>query len=177
MADREQFLEAFLKYEADVRAFIAALVRNRQDSDDVFQETALTLWQKYDEYDPQRPFAAWAKGVAVKKVLQCRTRSGRVPTPFSPETISTIVDALERNEPKRPQWSTAVDALEKCAETLPEQHREILGLRYTQGWSIIQIAERLGNTPTALAMTFSRIRARLYDCVQQRLGRSEERAK
>jgi RNA polymerase sigma-70 factor, ECF subfamily len=177
MVDREQFLEAFLKHEANLRAFVAALVRNRQDCEDVFQETAMTLWRKYEEYDPQRPFGAWAKGIAAKKVLQCRTRSGRVPTPFSPETINTIADALERNEQRHSQWSTEVDALEKCAETLPEQHREILGLRYTQGWSIAQIAERLGNTPTALAMTFSRIRARLYDCVQQRLGRSEERAK
>lgn len=177
MVDREQFLEAFLKYEANLRAFVAALVRNRQDCEDVFQETALTLWRKYDEYDPQRPFGAWAKGIAAKKVLQCRTKSGRVPTPFSPETISTIIDALERNEPKRPPWSTAVEALEKCAEALPEQHREILGMRYSQGWSISQIAKRLGNTPTALAMTFSRIRARLYDCVQLRLGHSGERAK
>jgi RNA polymerase sigma-70 factor, ECF subfamily len=177
MANRDQFLEAFLKYEANLRAFVAALVRNRQDCEDIFQETALTLWQKYDEYDPQRPFGAWAKGIAAKKVLQGRTRSGRAPTPFSPETILSIIDALERKEPQQPQWPVALDALEQCTETLPEPFREILVLRYREGWSVVRIAEHLGSTPAALAMTFSRIRARLYDCVQRQLGRIKEQAK
>lgn len=177
MADREQFLEAFLTYQADLRAFLAALVRNRQDCEDVFQETALTLWQKYDQYDPQRPFGAWAKGIAANKVLQFRTRSGRAPTIFSPDTILSIVDALNRKESRRPPWPSALDALEKCTEMLPQRSRDILILRYREGWSIGQIAARLGSTPAAVAMAFSRIRARLYDCVEQRLGRTKEQVK
>jgi RNA polymerase sigma-70 factor, ECF subfamily len=177
MANRDEFLEGFLKYQANLRAFLGALVRNRQDCEDVFQETALTLWQKYDEYDPQRSFGAWAKGIAAKKVLQGRTRSGRAPTPFSPEAIMSIIDALERKETQQPQWPVALDALEKCTETLPQQSREILLLRYRDGWSIVQIAEHLGSTPAALTMTFSRLRARLYDCVQGQLGRIKEQAK
>jgi RNA polymerase sigma-70 factor, ECF subfamily len=177
MADREQFLEAFLSYESDLRALIMALVRNRQDSEDVFQETALTLWQKYDQYDPQRPFGAWARGVAAKKVLQCRTKSGRAPTPFSPETIRAIIDAIDRHESHRPQWPAALDALEKCAETLPDRSRQILTLRYREGWSIGQIAQRLASTPAAVTMAFSRIRTHLYECVKRHLGRSKEQAK
>jgi RNA polymerase sigma-70 factor, ECF subfamily len=176
MADREQFLEAFLKYEPNLRALLATLVRDRQDCEDVFQETALTLWQKYDQYDPQRPFGAWAKGVAAKKVLQCRARSGKAPTPFSPEAVTAIVDALERNESRRPQWPTALDALEKCTDTLPQQSREMLLMRYRDGWSIVEIAQRLGSTPAALAMSLSRLRSRLYDCVQLHLGRAKEQA-
>ena len=174
MLHQEEFLAAFLKYEANLRAFVAALVRNRQDCEDVFQETAMTLWRKYDEYDPQRPFGAWAKGIAVNKILQFRTKAGKAPTPFSPEAIDMILDAAQRKESSQPQWPTAIDALEQCAQTLPEQSREILALRYREGWSIGQIAERVASTPAALAMAFSRIRARLYDCVQRHLGREKE---
>jgi RNA polymerase sigma-70 factor, ECF subfamily len=176
MANREQFLEAFLKYEPNLRALLGTLVRDRQDCEDVFQETALTLWQKYDQYDPQRPFGAWAKGIAAKKVLQSRTRSGRAPTPFSPSAIMAIVDALERSESRRPQWPTALDALEKCTDTLPQQSREMLVMRYRDGWSIVEIARRLGSTPAALAMSLSRLRSRLYECVQHQLGRVKEPA-
>jgi RNA polymerase sigma-70 factor, ECF subfamily len=137
----------------------------------VFQETAMTLWRKHGEYDPSRPFGAWAKGIAANKVLQFRTKAGRAPTPFSPETIDAIVDAVERKESQRPQWPAAIDALEQCAKTLPARSREILSLRYQEGWPIAQIAERLASTPSAMAMAFSRIRARLYDCVQRHLGR------
>lgn len=176
MASREEFLEAFLKYEANLRAFIGTLVRSRQDCEDVFQEAALTLWKKFGEYDPQRPFGAWAKGVAAKIVLQYRTKSGKAATPFSPETVSAIIDALDRKEAHRPQWSAALDALEKCAEPLSERSRKALSLRYGEGWSIGQIAQYFGRTPGALTMTLSRIRARLHDCVQRRLGRLEEQA-
>jgi RNA polymerase sigma-70 factor, ECF subfamily len=174
MVNHEEFLAAFLKYEANLRAFVAALVRNRQDCEDVFQETALTLWRKHEEYDPQRPFGAWAKGIAANKILQFRTKADRAPTPFSPEAIDMIVDAAERRESRQPRWPTAIDALEKCAQTLPEQSREILALRYKEGWSIGQIAERVASTPAAMTMAFSRIRARLYDCVQRHLGRDKE---
>ena len=177
MVNQEQFLEAFLKYEANLRAFIAALVRNRQDCEDVFQETAITLWKKCGEYDPQRPFGAWAKGVAANKILQFRTKAGRVPTPFSPKTIVAIVDAVERKESCQPQWPTAIDAMEECEKTLPEQSRAILAFRYKEGWSIAQIAERLASTASAVTMALSRVRARLYDCVQRHLGRDKERAK
>ena len=87
---------------------------------------------------------AWARGMAAKKVLQCRTKSGRVPTPFSPETIRIIVDAIERRESRQSQWPAALDALEKCAKMLPDRAREILGLRYKEGWSVGQIAEHFG---------------------------------
>jgi RNA polymerase sigma-70 factor (ECF subfamily) len=174
MASQDEFVEAFLKYEPDLRAFIGALVRNRQDAEDVYQETALVLWRKYEEYDPRRPFAAWAKGVAANKVLQCRTKSGRVPTPFAPETITVIVDALGRREPRRSQWPTMLDALDKCADTLPEASRQMLGWRYRDGWSIRKIAERLASTPAAVSMSLSRVRARLKDCVEQDLRRQEK---
>jgi RNA polymerase sigma-70 factor (ECF subfamily) len=97
-----------------------------------------------------------------------------VATPFSPEAVSAIVDALERKESDRPQWSTALDALEKCAEPLPERSRKALSLRYREGWSIGQIAEYFGRSPAALTMTLSRIRTRLHDCVERRLGRVTE---
>jgi RNA polymerase sigma-70 factor, ECF subfamily len=177
MAKQEEFLEAFLNYETNLRAFIGALVRNRQDCQDVFQETAMTLWRMFDEYDPQRPFGAWAKGIAAKKVLQYRTRSGRVPTPFSPETINAIIDALERKELRQPPWSAALDAIEKCIQTLSDYYRELLTLRYGNEWSMAQIAEHLNSTPAAVTMAVSRIRMRLYDCVQQRFGHGEEGSK
>jgi RNA polymerase sigma-70 factor, ECF subfamily len=174
MAKQAEFLEMFLKHEGNLRAFVAAVVKNCEDREDVFQETVLVLWQKHDEYDGSRPFGAWARGIAAKKVLQYRTKSGRIPTAFSPETINVIVDALERRELQEPKWSTALDALEKCAQKLPDQSRELLGLRYKEGWGVGKIAEYIGSTPAALTMTFTRLRTRLQTCVGQLLNRQSK---
>lgn len=177
MADQNQFLKAFLENEKNLRAFLSALIRDRQDCHDVFQDTALTLWQKYDEYDPERPFGAWARGIAAKKALQHRAKSGRKPVAFSPQTINSIIEALERIESRQPGWTTALDALEKCTELLPAQSREILAMRYSEERPVLKIAEQLDSSPTAVSMSLSRIRLRLRECVEQQLGRTKEQSK
>lgn len=64
MADRDAFLMLLLRNEAELRAFTGSLVRDRETREDIFQEVALALWQQADRYDPQRPFGAWARGIA-----------------------------------------------------------------------------------------------------------------
>jgi RNA polymerase sigma-70 factor, ECF subfamily len=131
----------------------------------------LTLWDKFDEYDHSRSFGAWARGVAVNKVLQYRGRSGSLPTPFSPQVIAAIADAFQR---QAAMGSEAVDALEKCMEPLPEQSRRLLALRYVDWKPVASMAEEAGITPAAMSKTLARLRARLYDCVQRHLGRAKQ---
>lgn len=168
MADHAEFLKLLLTHQADLQAFLGSLVRSRTDCEDVFQETVLTLWDKFDEFDRQRSFGAWARGVASKKVLQYRDRLERVPTLLSPEAIAAVADAFERREDV---GSVALDALAQCTEPLPEHSRHILRLRYAEWWPVLRIAEHLGDTPAAVSKTLSRLRARLFECVQRRLGR------
>ncbi|MBM3966699.1 MAG: sigma-70 family RNA polymerase sigma factor [Planctomycetes bacterium] len=66
----DQFLELLLRHQTEVKAFIGSVIRNRQARDDVFQEVAVILWKRFAEYDPCRPFGAWARGIAVNKILQ-----------------------------------------------------------------------------------------------------------
>lgn len=171
MAAHADFLKLLLPHQDDLRAFLASLVRNAHDRDDVFQETVLTLWDKFDEYDRQYSFGAWARGIAVNKVLQYRSRAGSKPTPFSPQTIASIVDAFER---QAALGSDAVDALEKCMEPLPPESRRLLALRYVDWRPVATIAAEVGSTPAAMSKTLARLRARLYDCVQRQLGRPKQ---
>lgn len=64
MAMHGEFLKLIIAHQDDLRAFLASLVRNGHDREDVFQETVLTLWDKFDEYDRSRAFGAWAKGAS-----------------------------------------------------------------------------------------------------------------
>src|SRR5687768_4964962 len=94
-----EFLKLFLAHQGDLKAFLASVVRDRGAVEDLFQETSLVLWQKYGEYDPARPFGAWARGIAANKILQERAR--RVPLSFSPSAVRAIREAFDRAEPDR----------------------------------------------------------------------------
>ncbi len=166
MADQANFLQQFLAIEAELRALIGCFVRCRQDREDVFQETALTVWDKFSQRPPAQPFAPWARGVAMNKVRQYWDRQGRSPLPFSPQAVEAVVEAFARQEGPAP---VALDALEKCLEAIPEKSRRLLDMRYEQSLSVGEIAKRNGVAATGIYKALARLRQRLEDCVRRRL--------
>ena len=65
----EHFLRLFLQVERELLRYVMALVPNVSDARDVVQETAIALWQKFDQYDPERPFVAWASRFAMNEAV------------------------------------------------------------------------------------------------------------
>jgi RNA polymerase sigma-70 factor, ECF subfamily len=161
-----QFLKLFLAHEAEVRAFIGALVRERVAREDVFQDVAVALWEGFDRYDQARPFGAWARGVASNKILQQRRRDARSPIAFSPETIEAVRDAFDRTDVPTGERE---EALEECLRRLPERSTEILSLRYSHGASAASIASQLHISVDAVYQTLSRLRTQLAECVRRRI--------
>jgi len=51
-AAQQRFLSLFLRSEREVFRCVAALVPNVADAEDIVQQTALALWEKFDSYDP-----------------------------------------------------------------------------------------------------------------------------
>ena len=72
--DASEFVQLFSAHQRGVHAYISALVPSATDADDLMQETSLALWEKFDEFDPQRDFHRWACGVAYISVLRHRRR-------------------------------------------------------------------------------------------------------
>jgi RNA polymerase sigma-70 factor, ECF subfamily len=44
-----------------------ALVPNVADAEDIVQQAAIALWEKFDAYDPAQPFTPWACRFALNK--------------------------------------------------------------------------------------------------------------
>ena len=57
--DRARFLRLFLSSERELFRYVAALVPNVGDAQEIVQQTALVLWDKFDEYESARPFTPW----------------------------------------------------------------------------------------------------------------------
>jgi RNA polymerase sigma-70 factor (ECF subfamily) len=166
----DDFLLLFLRCESDLKAFIGSLVLDPHQRADVFQEVGLALWRQIDSYDPARPFGAWARGIAAKKVLQLREKSARLPIAFAPETIDAILQAYDRTEADS---ADRADALRQCVERLPEKSRQLLARRYEDNLSCDAIARELGASVEAVYQNLSRIRGRLEECIRRRLGLPE----
>ena len=170
----DQFLAHYVKHQAEMWAFVRALVRNRDDADDICQNIALVLWKKFEQYDPTRPFAAWARGVAAMEVQRVRGLSRRVPTAFSPEAIQAILDAYNETSPQRD--SIQQQLLEKCVRLISERGRQLFSLRYGAGYTVAEIAERFTATVGSIQRALSRYRAQVRECISRQLSHQERDA-
>src|ERR1043165_4468852 len=77
MENHERFTLLWTAAQPVVGSYIASLVPNFQEAEDLLQEVALVLLRKFPEYGPQRPFLPWAIGVAKFQVLASRRRHAR----------------------------------------------------------------------------------------------------
>lgn len=164
MSQHEVFLSYLSRSEVDLRALVGAAMHDFHAGEEVFQEIALTLWQKFSQYDLSRPFGAWARGVAAKKMMERFSRDRRRPLVFSPEAIHNLVEAAERSD-FRP--TPDFEALDHCLGKLPAKSRQLLGLRYGQDQPAAAIAAQTGFTETAVRQALSRLRRRLRDCMER----------
>ena len=163
-----EFLKLFLAQERDLRGFIGSLVRDSQAREDIFQETALSLWKSYSDFDPTRPFGAWARGIAGNKIKQSWRADARRPLSLPPEAVDAVCEAYDRSDSGDTAGREA--ALRICLEKLPERARQALTLKYENGQSAGVIATRLGSSVDAVHQLLSRLRTSLAECVKRQLS-------
>src|SRR5437588_9732207 len=122
-AAQQRFLSLFLRSEREVFRYVAALVPNVMDAEDIVQQTALSLWEKFDAYDPNQPFTPWACRFALNKTKQWIERRQR----WQALLESGLAEELaQRREELRPELETRLKHLESCLSKLPEDHRSIV---------------------------------------------------
>jgi RNA polymerase sigma-70 factor, ECF subfamily len=168
---QQEFLKHFLAHQEDLRAFICAMIRDRHTCDDILQDVAMILWEKFDQYDAARSFGAWARGIAANRVLQTYAKVKRDPAPLSPEVIQAVLEAFDASEPDRSRPES--EALKKCMEILPEKSKLLVELRYQRSLKLKDMAEHLKTSLDAVHKALSRIRSSLRDCVEQQMALEE----
>jgi len=166
MDRKDEFMRVFVKHQMELKAFISSVVRDWQLRDDIFQEVAVVLWQKFDTYDPARPFGAWARGIARNKIMQTWEKLKKLPVLLEPEAIDAVMAAYSETEPNS---SAMEEALKLCVKGLPDKSKKLIALRYEVPMKLKQIAKRFNTTLDAVNKTLSRIRAGLQKCIESKI--------
>src|SRR5215204_7796563 len=119
-AAQQRFLSLFLRSEREVFRYVAALVPNVMDAEDIVQQAALSLWEKFEAYDPNQPFTPWACRFALNKTKQWIERHQR----WQALLERGLVDELaQRREELLPGIEARLKHLEGCLDKLPAEQR------------------------------------------------------
>jgi RNA polymerase sigma-70 factor (ECF subfamily) len=164
----DRFIERFLRSQDRIYAYIVTLLPNRADAEDVFQQTSLILWKKWQEFDPARDFVAWACGIAhyeVRNFLRKQPDKARV---YLSEDLLEEVGRLRSEQ--QDMLEARRSALRRCLDRLGQAHRELLERCYAGKDPIKVIAAARGQTPNVLYMTLKRLRRSLFLCINRTLA-------
>ena len=112
------FAERLRAHQVQVFGYIYSLVRNFDDADDLFQQTSLAMWNKFDQFDTSRSFVAWACGVARFEVSNFLRARGRQRLSFSDDLSLLLIDAQESLE--RDRAEDRREALAGCLKKLKQ---------------------------------------------------------
>lgn len=162
-AAQQRFLSLFLRSEREVFRYVAALVPNVSDAEDIVQQTAISLWEKFDEYDPNQPFTPWACRFALNKARQWIERRQRWQKLLDHGLAEEL--ALRREE-LRPELDARLKHLEGCLQKLPHEQLQIVEHYYYRRTAIEEVAEKSGRTIEATYKALQRIRSSLQVCVE-----------
>lgn len=164
----QRFLRLFTTHESAIRAYIRRLLPSRADADDVMQEAAIVLWEKFDEFQAGAEFRAWAFGIARYKVLAWVRDRRRDRLVLSEEAVALLADETARDESSLARQRAA---LERCADKLVPQQRGLLFAAYQPESSIQEVAAGSGRTVAGFYQWLHRMRRLLLDCVRRELKR------
>lgn len=167
-ADHERFTLYWTQAHPAIAGFVSATVPDASAADDVMQEIALTLLRKFEAYDPQRPFIAWAMGIAKMAILTERRDRGRAATRFRRECVEELAADWQTVLPTVDERSTA---LAECMRLVTGRNRELITMRYEEGMQPQDIATRTGTSSGAIRVALARVRAALSQCIEKRIAK------
>lgn len=162
----EDFVIVLAKYEPDLRRFIRSLLPTWTDVDEVVQQTAIVIWRKFSQYDPDTHFMKWACVIARFEALAYRRKMARDRLVFREDILELMADeGVEEFDARKDE----LEALESCMKKLSNKQQHLLTLAYTPGVKIKELAEEAGSTAEAFYMRLNRLRRRLLHCVETKI--------
>ncbi len=147
--DSDALTDLIRLHERRVFRLAGRFFRQPQEIEEVAQETFLTAWSKLHTYRAEAPFEHWLTRVCLN-CCYARLRKAR-------PTAELRLDRLEQPSPD----PDARLEVEKLLRTLPTADRFVLLLLYGEGWSVAEIAERLGWSKTKVKVRAHRARKKL----------------
>jgi RNA polymerase sigma-70 factor, ECF subfamily len=175
-ADRsDQFAVLIADHQGRLFAYIYALVHSMSDTEDIYQDTVLTLWRKFDQYTPDTNFGAWARTTARFKVDHFYRSKQRNRLHFDDLLLAELAETeAELDTPDDAETAEFYHrALLDCMQRLTATDRRLIGLCYSGSAGIKNVAQQEGRSPQSICNSLRRIRGILFDCIEQSMDREE----
>jgi RNA polymerase sigma-70 factor (ECF subfamily) len=165
---RDSFEQLVLRHEQQIFNFILQFTRQRQDAEDLTQETFLKAYRSLPRYRPSLAFTPWLFTIArrtaashfrsAKRFEELPDDGGQIQ-----ETPANLLESLDEQ-----------NSIWRLARTLKPKQFEVLWLRYHEGFSCAETAAVMRTNQVHVKVLLHRARANLSGMLAARGRRPVE---
>jgi RNA polymerase sigma-70 factor (ECF subfamily) len=161
--NQEAFAELVRRHGAQAYRIAFALLKNRSDAEDAVQGAFLVAFRSLATLKDPTAFRPWLNRIVVNRSrdLLRKRRRGR-------EFIQLLGQSIV-NDPLSGRQIERTVVLRQAIDSLPELHRLVILLYYSQGYSTGEIAVTIDRPPG----TVRRILSEAYKMLRSALGEGE----
>ncbi|WAA12564.1 sigma-70 family RNA polymerase sigma factor [Fervidibacillus halotolerans] len=144
-------------YGEELKRFIFTYVKNRSQTDDIFQEVLLTVYRRLDTLKDSRSLKNWLYKITANKCKDYLRSPIHRLIVWKEEITENTNDTPERAVVMSERKRELIEAILK----LPIKYREVLILQYYKEFSIKEISELLNVNPSTVKTRIMRAKEKL----------------
>jgi RNA polymerase sigma-70 factor (ECF subfamily) len=125
--DKNALYALYDKYSGALYGVVLRMCRDKELSEDLLQEIFVTIWEKIDQFDPDKgKFYTWAYRIARNKTLNALRKTD----PLIQKEDMGVYNSIEQEES-----GTNYEALNGVIKKLEVHHQKVIELVYFKGYT------------------------------------------
>ena len=173
--DQQAFAELVDLYQDKLYHMAYRMLSNRQEAEDVVQDTFLRVYKNLDRFDETLKFSTWIYRIATNL---CIDRLRKRKPIYSLDAESQDYEGLDGysmipSDDKTPEseliLSDTQRIIHQAMESLPPKYKSVMMLRYIQDLSLQEVGDILGMPVTTIKTRVHRGREFLRKKLEHRL--------
>jgi RNA polymerase sigma-70 factor (ECF subfamily) len=170
----KDILEVLMTWRTRISAAAWVIVRDTHAAEDIFQNVAVKAITRNVTFETERSLLSWAFITARHESVEWLRRNHREALGLDSEILD-LLDQEWKNAAHFPSGSR-IDALQECLASAADSSRQLLKLRYFEGYSCEEIADRMSIGLDAIYKRISRLHQSLKECIESKLRQVGEDA-
>ena len=165
-------MERLKEFEENLQAnktallnIVASKIKNKSDASDILQRASITMWKKYDSFDKDTKFIAWASTIACYEAMNYIRSCCRCPVSFDSEVFD---DASKFMKDSSAEESKIIiyEKLQKALPQLDSVSKRLLISVYVNGEEIKNLAEKDGKSPQTYYNKLTAAKKKLIELIK-----------
>lgn len=164
----DKFISLLIPNQKRILGYILTHVPNYSDADDILQNTLSILWRKFDKFDPDTDFVAYANAIAKYEIMNFYRKKENAQKMHFDEKLHEIIEA--ETDSISNLFHQRKDAFQQCYKEISPKDKQLIKMRYEQDLPFSKMAKRLCISSPAVLKKIANIHGRIIRCIRLRMA-------